>query len=613
MISNLLFKLRSLNEDVELISILIFLIFFPEKSSFYYFMIFAVLMITFLIRKIIISKNIGISNFTRALLLVNTLLLVSTIFSVYFFKSLLFFFDVFLISAYFILHLIEEKEEERNIKIFGTIISVFSFISIIIFLFSDTRDLFFLNPIMAGITSGIGSLIFLYYFLKKINYTYLSLIFLNLAALYISQSKAAFLGVAIFSLLLVLTKNKKAIPVILILILLTFIIPNPIRSMFHFSIYEDPYSADRLQIWNTGLKIFRDNIFSGSGADNFSELSKTYNFKQKYGPANYFKIPRMPHSDYIKMISELGLWGIFILSFSLFFILRRILKGPLFNISKILILYLLFQSLFFNIIFQTFFFFLFIFLLKILFKGEIYFFSNSNIMKFISVSILIIIIFTGYVFPYYSELLAGRGINQKDLVTIFDSLKRAGKFNRQNLRPYNYRAILLLEQFRKTSDPVYFYSALDNVKSIKKINPYFSKAYFLESDIFRTILEKGMHYPGLSEEIITPLEQLEKIDPFNPFIKMEKAHILLKFNKPESAKAEAIRAIELEPDYISALYFLQKNFNYFGKDELFNNKIRKILRSTSNWVKRKSQYLDALIKLPPELTGLLKDATSRSD
>jgi len=606
MISNLLFKLRSLNEDVELISILIFLIFFPEKSSLYYFMIFAVLMILFLIRKIMISKNIGISSFTGALLLVNILLLISTIFSVYFIKSLLFFFDVFLISAYFILYLIEEREEERNIKIFGIIISIFSFISIFIFIFSDTRDLFFPNPIMAGITSGIGALIFLYYFLRKINYTYLSLIFVNLAALYISQSKAAFLGVAIFSLLLVLTKNKKAIPIVLILILLTFIIPNPIRSMFHFSIYEDPYSADRLQIWNTGLKIFKDNIFAGTGADNFSELSKTYNFKQKSGPANYFKIPRMPHSDYIKMISELGLWGMFILIFSLFFILREILKGSLFNISKILILYLLFQSLFFNIIFQTFFFFLFIFLLKTIFKSEIYFQSNSTIMKLISISILMIIIFTGYIFPYYSELLASRAIAQKDLVSIFNSLNKAGKFNRLNLRPYDYRARLLLEQFRKTSDPVYLYSALDNVKSIKKINPYFSKAYFLESDIFRTILEKGMHYQGLSEEIISPLEQLEKIDPFNPFIKMEKAHIMLKFNKHGSAKTEAIKAIELEPKYISALYFLQKHFNYFEKEELFNNRIRQILSSTSDWEKRNSQYLDALIKLPPEIADLSK-------
>ena len=112
-----------------------------------------------------------------------------------------------------------------------------------------------------------------------------------------------------------------------------------------------------------------------------------------------------------------------------------------------------------------------------------------------------------------------------------------------------------------------------------------------------------MHYPGLSEEIISPLEQLEKIDPFNPFIKMEKAHILLKFNNRESAKREAVRAIELEPKYISALHFLQKHFNYFGEDELFNNKIRQILNSTSSWEKRGSQYLDALIKLPPELTN----------
>ncbi len=613
MISNILFKLRSLNEDIELISILIFLIFFPEKSSFYYFMIFAVLMITFLIRKIVISKTIGVSNFTRALLLVNIMLLISTIFSIYFIKSLLFFFDLFLISAYFILHLIEEREEDRNIKIFGTIISVFSFISIVIFIFSHSKDLFFPNPIMAGITSGIGSLIFLYYFLKKINYTYLLLIFLNLSALYISQSKAAFLGVAIFSLLLVLARNKKAIPIVLILILLTFIIPNPIRSMFHFSIYEDPYSADRIQIWNVGLKIFRDNIFFGTGTDNFSELSKTYNFKQKYGPANYFKVPLMPHSDYIKIISELGLWGIFILLFSLFFILKRIFKGPFFNISKILILYLLFQSLFFNIIFQTFFFFLFIFLLKTLFKSEIYFHSNSNIMKFVSVSILMITIFTGYVFPYYSELLASRVGNQKDLVSVFDSLKKAGKFNRMNLRPYNYRADLLIDQFRKTSDPIFLYSALDNVKQIIKINPYFSKAYFLESDIFRTLLEKGMQYPGLSEEIIAPLEKLEKIDPFNPFIKMEKAHILIRFNKSELAKIEAVHAIELEPNYISALYFLQKHFNYFGKYEIFNNKIRQILVSTSGWVKRKSDYLDALIKLPPELIDLSKESHQISD
>ncbi len=613
MLSNLMFKLRSLNEDIELISILIFLVFFPEKSSFYYFMIFAIMMSIFLIRKIILSKNIGTSNFTKGLLLVNLIFLFSTIFSIYFFKSLLFFFDLFLISSYFILHLIEEREEERNIMIFGNIISIFSFISVLVFLFSGTRDLFFSNPIMSGIISGIGSLIFLYYFLQKIKYSSFALIILNLTALYISESKAAFLGVAIFSLFLVMAKKKKAVPLVIVLIILTFIIPNPVRNMFYFSIYKDPYSADRLKIWNTGLKIFKANIFAGTGAENFNELSKTYNFRQKHGPANYFKIPRTPHSDYIKLISELGIFGIFIMLFSLFFIFKRILNGSLFNISKILILYLLFQALFFNIIFQTFFFFILIFLLKILFKGEIEFSSNSNFMRLISVLILTIVILIGYIFPYYSELMIRNTINEKDIVTIFDSIKKAEKFNKMNISPYYYKSVLFLKEFEKTSDPVYVYLALDNVKNILRLNPYYNKAYLLESDIFHSILKKGMYYSGLPGEIIEPLEKLEKIDPFNPFLKLEKAQLLLKLNNKEMAKKEAVRAISLEPKFISAMYFLHKNFNYFGSIDIFRGKVKKILSSTSNWGKRNSEYLNGLIKLPGELADLSKNPQSDPD
>jgi len=612
-LDNLMLKLRALNEDIELISILIFLIFFPEKSSFYYFMIFAFLIVLFLIRKIFISKNIGISNFTKIILIVNLLLLISTLFSVYFLKSLLFFFDIFLISAYFILHLIEEREEEKNLKIFGSIISIYSGIFLFIFLFSGAKDLFFSNPIMSGIISGAGALIFIYFFLKDSRYFYILAAILNLFALYISESKAAFLGVAIFSLMLVLFKNKKAIPVVLILITLTFLIPNPIRNMFHHSIYVDPYSTDRIKIWNTGLKIFRDHPIAGVGADNFGELSKTYNFRQEKGPANYFKLPRTPHSDYIKMLAELGIFGILIIIFSLYFIIRKILQGPLFNISKVLILYLLFQALFFNIVFQTFFFFFFMFLLKTLFKGEIDFQSNSVSMKFISILILIVVIFIGYIFPYYSGLLVEQSSNQNNLTNVFIQLNKAEEFNKMNISPYYYKAIILLGQFKKTSDPAFLYSAIDNVKNIMKINPYYSKAYFLESDIFRTMLEKGIEYPGLQEEVLSPLIKLEKIDPYNPFIKIEKAHFLLRFGKPEQAKAEVLSALELEPKFISALYFLHKNFNYFGNTSVFTSKINSILKSTSDWPERESPYLNSLIKIPDGLAGLIDVAPAKSD
>ncbi len=613
MFSNILFKLRSMNEDVEIISILIFLVFFPEKSSFYYFLIFAVLITVFLIRRIIITKNIGVSNFSKGLLLINSILLISIFFSVYFVRSFLFFFDIFLISFYFIFYLTEECEEERYFRIIGLVISIFSIVSLIILFLTGIKDFFFSTTIWVGIIAGVGVLISLYNFLKKTNYYYLSLVVINSALLYSAESKAAFLGVAIFSLILVLSKKKRAIPIVLFLIVLTFIIPNPIKNMFDFSIHKDPYSADRIKIWKIGYEMFSDNVLTGVGADNFRELSRKYNFKQKKGPANYFKIPKSPHSDYVQLISEFGMLGVIIILFSLFFIFKRVFKGSIFNLSKILILYLLFQSLFFTIVFQTFFFFLFIFVLKTLFKGKIHFYGNSGFIRFIMIAMLIVTISVGYFFPFYSDLLVNKALKEKDVVKVFNSLNRAEKFDNMNIAPYYLKATILLGQFKKTSDLKFFYFALDNVKKTEKINPYYKEAYFLESDIFRSLLEKGIQYPKLLEEVISPLDKLENIDPFNPFIKMEKAELLIRFQKDSQAKEKALEAIKLEPKYINALYFLQKHFHYFGQKEVFLIKIKKIINETSYWRKKSSSYLNSLIKLPSELAEKLNSDNKLSD
>jgi len=607
---NLGLKLRALNEDIELASILTFLIFFPEKSSFYYFMIFSLLMIFFLMRKVLLSRNIGVSNFTKSLVAVNILLLLSTLFSVYFLKSILFVFDIFLISAYFVFHLIEEREEEKNIRIFGMVISIYSTVFLLTLLFSGTRDLFFSNPIMSGITSGAGMLIYLYFFLKENRYPFLIPVILNLSALFVSESKAAFLGAAVFSILMVILKKRKAVPVVIALILLTFIIPNPIRTMFHHSLYRDPYSADRIKIWSIGLKIFHDNPIAGVGADNFGEVAKTYNFKQKAGPANYFKLPRTPHSDYIKLMAETGLFGTAVLLFSLIFILRNILRGPLYNISKILILYLLLQALFFNILFQTFFFFLFIFLLKTLFKGEIEFYNNTGTVKFLTLFILIIVIFTGYISPYLSELQIKESLNRKNTVQVFNRLNRAASLNKANISPYYFKGVLLLSRFRKTSDPQLLYAAMDHVKQVLSINPHYEKAYFLESDIYRSLLEKGLQYPGLENEVTAPLEKLKKIDPFNPFLRMEIAHLYFKFGKKEKAETEARKALDLEPNYIAAMNFLQKQFHYFHTGEAFLSRIRSTLEATKDWHRRNSPYLTGLIKIPEDLQAQLGAASA---
>lgn len=600
-LSKIFFKWGLFNEEIEFISILIFLLFFPDKSSFFYFLIFAAIMIFFLIRKIVISKNIGSSGFSKFLLVMNIILLFSVIFSVYVLRSLLFFFDILLISSYFIIHFHEERTEGKYFDFLSFLISIFSLFNLIYFFINGEKDLFFQNPIFMGIISGIAVLILIYKILTKFGFFEIFLLMINISSLFVAGSKAAFLGVVIFSTLLILSKKKSFLPVIVTLVLLTFILPNPIKRTFHNSIYNDPYSKNRIDIWKMSINIFKDNPLTGVGLDNFSEVSKKYNFKQERGPANYFKVPRTPHSDYFKIITEMGFPGLILLSFSLFFILKKVFSGPLFDIKKILILYLLFQALFFNIIFKTFFFFLFIFLLKSLFKGGIVYKNNSPFFRFSSIFILFLTIITGYIFPYYSEILLEQAKEKKDIIEVFKTLKRSQFFNPLNIKPQYYEALIHFNFFRDRSNLESFTSALSSLKKVQRLNNSFAEPYLLESDLYLEVFNKGLHYPSLEQEIITPLKKLEYHDPFNPFVKLEKADIHLKFGNKKEAILEARNALELEPDFISALYFLHRNFNYFKNEDNFRKKISLILQKKKKIETTTGQYLNSIFKIPSGL------------
>ncbi|MEN8152894.1 MAG: O-antigen ligase family protein [Acidobacteriota bacterium] len=601
--SKIFFKWGLFNEEIEFISILILLLFFPDKSSFFYFLIFAVLMILFLIRKIIISKNIGISVFSKFLLFSNIIFLFSVIFSVYILRSLLFFFDIFLITSYFIIHFHEERFEGKYFNFISIMISIFSLLNLLYFFFNGEKNLFFQNPIFMGIISGIAALIFLFKILGKFSFIEFFLMLINISSLFVSESKAAFLGVVIFSALLVLLKKKVLIPVIAVLLLITFIIPNPVKKTFHYSIYKDPYSKNRIDIWKMSIRIFKDNPITGVGLNNFGEISKKYNFKQQNGPANYFKVPMTPHNDYFKVISETGIPGLLLIFFSLFFIFKKIFSGSLFDIKKILILYLLFQALFFNIIFKTFFFFLFIFLLKSLFKENIVYENNSTFFRFSSIFILLITITAGYVFPYYSEILLEKAKGEKDIIKVFKTLKKSQFFNPINIKPHFYEALIHYNFFRRNSNMESFSAVLSSIKKVQRLNCSFTESYLLESDLFLEVFKKGLSYPSLEQEIISPLETFEYHNPYDPFVKLGKADIHLKFGNKMQAVLEAKKSLEIEPDFISALYFLHRNFDHFKGEENFRKIISVILQKRKKINTEAGSYLDSVFKIPADLDG----------
>lgn len=604
-LSRLIYRLGFPDYKIEFLTILTWLLFFPlkEKEAHLFFLGFALLMGFFLLKNIYFMKTVGLSYFSHFLMVFNFILVLSVFFSNYLYKSILLLSDIFLVSCYFVLFYYDRRRETDYFHLIALTISAFSIINLILYVIPlfKTVHLFFVSPIHEGIISGLGVLILFYYLLKKWDLRFFILLIFNLGGVFVSQSKAAYIGTMIFALLLVLSKKKKLIPLLVLFVVLTFIIPNPIRSMFYHSLKKDPYALERINIWKMSLVIFKDHLLTGVGLDNFSEVSGRYNFKQTHGPANYFKVPRTPHNDYLKLMTELGAAGLVLILALFIFLAKRIFSASLPGPSLILLLYLLFQAFLFNILFDLFFFFIFLFLLKNILEPEhhITFRSFFPGLKFFLSSLLIFVLLVGYLLPYLSNIFLEKSQKNPDPVRAFNWLKKAGYLNPLNKDAYYFKAVYLHRYFQQTSNLEAFYEALNNLKKAQRLNPYFTEAYRLEFQLNEELL-KRIKYESLDEEVLAPLVKAEVYDPVNPFIKLTRAQVYLEFNKMDQAKAEAVKAITLEPEYAAALYFLQRNFSYFPDETAFQEKIAQILKKARQLNPQPGHYLYKLYEIPGE-------------
>lgn len=616
-LSRIFHRLSIINHNIEFLVILTWMIFFPDKEPKIYFLGTAILICLFLLRNIYFMKTISLSYFSYSLLGFNLLLILISFFSNYHLKSILLFSDLLLVSLYFILFYRDQHSEEKYFHLVVHIISLFSLVNIIrlsVPIFHRGKP-FFISTIHEGVLSGMGVLILLYYLLKKSRFKpwFLILLLLNAAGLYVSRSKAAFAGTLIFALLLIFSyimdrmEKKKRVVVLAaagaaaaIIVLLTFAVPNPIKSAFYYSLKKDPYALNRIDIWNMSLTIFKDHPLTGVGLDNFSEVSGRYNFKQTRGPANYVKVPQLTHNDYLKLMTETGIPGLLIILALFYFLAKKIFSSSLLdlNISKILILYLLAQAFFFNILFNGFFFFIFLFLLKNLLEGSVTFKSFSSRLKLFLSGLVIFVLIAGYLFPWMSDGLIKKSQKAAHRVEEFSLLKKAEYLNPLDQNIYFLKALSLYNYFRQTSSLEAFYDAVNLLKKTQRLNKYFINAYLLESNLYLELIKKNIKYVSMEEEMIAPLEKAEVYAPVNPFIKLTKARIYFEFNKNQQAKEEAIKAITLEPEFVAALYFLQRNFNYFGDEKNFKEKIKKILDKAKQLKPEPGHYLYRLYDVP---------------
>ena len=590
-------------QEIEFFLLTGWALLFPVKQSYLYFLGFTLLLAVLTLRKIFRLKNIALTRFHSFLFLFNAIFICSAFFSPHPIKSLLFACDISLVSLWFVLFYVEKSDMLRYLRLLAVTISVSSLVVLVFFVLRGGNGMaaqIFKNPILQGIASALAALVFLHALLHKYGHADLALLVLNTGAVIISASKAAFLGLALVGAVMIISRKRRWLIYFVSVMVLLALFPNPLRRMVKYSLKEDSYVLNRLDIWSMSARMFRHHFWTGVGPDLFAAAAKQFNFPQERGPARYFKTPESPHSDYWKIISENGFPGLIFVLLFLFFAIRRLLSPPWSDLPKLLLGFLLLQMLLINYIFNFFFILVFFLLLHDFFAARQRFVSLQPTFRVILSSLLIFLVVTLYLFPNVADRCLDSAAREKNIVRRFDLLKRAALFSPLDERVPLAKAEVLRHFAQTRSSLAAWTDAMENLRLAQKLDGYGISAHLLESALFGDFLAKRIKYPALAEEILASLRRAEKNDPFNPFLKMQQAVVLREFGRRQEARQQALAALDLEPEYVAALMFIHELDGIPAADAALQKRITQIQTKAIKLSAKPGSYLFNLHRLPEQ-------------
>lgn len=135
-------------------------------------------------------------------------------------------------------------------------------------------------------------------------------------------SRNVYLGFALGMLVLIVIYSKKLLAAFIPLIAAALAVPQIRRRLSEIS--SSSLDISRIKLWKTALLMFKDHPLLGVGNGNY--LANYNEYIKKY-PSLYYEYSDHPtHNSYLKVLSELGIFGIVIFAAMLLFIVINLYK-----------------------------------------------------------------------------------------------------------------------------------------------------------------------------------------------------------------------------------------------------------------------------------------------
>lgn len=143
--------------------------------------------------------------------------------------------------------------------------------------------------------------------INKKKLIYIGLILVILFDIFATYSRNAWIGVLIGCIVLAVIYSWKVLIGLGGIGVVTLFVPQISSRLI--SALSTSSNSDRIKLWQTAIKMFKDHPFTGVGNGNYVTLYDTY--VNKYPELKYADYSHFPsHNSYLKVASELGIFGL---------------------------------------------------------------------------------------------------------------------------------------------------------------------------------------------------------------------------------------------------------------------------------------------------------------
>lgn len=424
---------------------------------------------------------------------------------------------------------------------------------------------------------------------------------IGLWALITTGSRSVFfsLGVVLILYSMTLGFGKKYILAVLVILVVLLFVPSPMRDRILFSRSQDIYAVQRPKIWIHSAKIFLDHPVFGATLGNLEYISSKYQFPVEGGAARYAKIFTTADNGFLELAAEMGIPGVVCMGWGLLLgiaVFRKRLKGledyeykNLLWAASVVIVVLLSQNLFHKVYRSPPSVWMGMLALSIIlgarFKGtgsktestagvSANKTKNFNLITCYGLSIILVLgiwpiscLMPYLAFRHYKQATRLQSINRMEEAE--RELREAISLNPRQAFFRHRLGNIIMERFPSKASPALATEALENFEAAIRLNP-------VNSTFWRTLgkyhefmvnFSQGAQRERNIEAASASYQAAIELSPTNPFHRLTLAALHIKAGSYNKAIKPLQDALELEPNFVTAMVLLRDVLKYLGNTD----------------------------------------------